>query len=59
MNIRLIIEPHASEALKEFVREGLALYNVACPHDVLICFRESKDLKHVVGGRSFRPLMIS
>ena len=29
MNIRLVIEPHASEALKEFVREGLALYNVA------------------------------
>jgi hypothetical protein len=29
MNIRLVVEPHASEALKEFVREGLALYNVA------------------------------
>lgn len=29
MDIRLVIEPHASEALKDFVREGLALHNVA------------------------------
>jgi GNAT superfamily N-acetyltransferase len=29
MNIRLVVEPHASEALKDVVRDGLALYNVA------------------------------
>jgi hypothetical protein len=29
MHIRLVSEPHASEALTNIVREGLAIHNVA------------------------------
>jgi ribosomal protein S18 acetylase RimI-like enzyme len=29
MNVHLVIEPHAPESLKEVVREGVGLYNVA------------------------------
>jgi len=53
VNIRLIVEPHASEALKEFVREGLALYNVAATGAAEyypVCLFLKNEHQEVLGG---------
>ena len=53
MDIRLVIEPHASEALKEFVREGLALYNVAATGAAEyypVCLFLKNEHQEVLGG---------
>src|SRR5215475_15545192 len=53
MNIRLVIEPHASEALKDFVREGLALYNVAATgvdEYYPVCLFLKNEHQEVLGG---------
>jgi hypothetical protein len=53
MNIRLVIEPHAPEALKEFVRERLALYNVAATgvtEYYPVCLFLKNEHQEVLGG---------
>jgi GNAT superfamily N-acetyltransferase len=53
MNIRLVYEPHASEALREFVREGLALYNVAATgvaEYYPVCLFLKNEHQEVLGG---------
>jgi hypothetical protein len=53
MDVRLVIEPHASEALKEVVREGLALHNVAATGAAEyypVCLFLKNEHQEVLGG---------
>jgi ribosomal protein S18 acetylase RimI-like enzyme len=53
MNVRLVIEPYAAEALKEVVREGLALHNVAATGAAdyyPVCLLLKTEHQEVVGG---------
>jgi GNAT superfamily N-acetyltransferase len=53
MDVRLVIEPHASEALKEVVREGLALHNVAATGAAdyyPVCLFLKNEHQEVLGG---------
>jgi ribosomal protein S18 acetylase RimI-like enzyme len=53
MDIRLVIEPHASEALKEIIREGLALYSVAATGAAEyypVCIFLKNEHQEVLGG---------
>src|SRR5215831_10502973 len=53
MNIRLVMEPYAAETLKEVVREGLALYNVAATGAAEyypVCLLLKTEHQEVVGG---------
>jgi GNAT superfamily N-acetyltransferase len=53
MNVHLVIEPHASEALKEVVRDGLALYNVAATGAAEyypVCLFLKNEHQEVLGG---------
>jgi ribosomal protein S18 acetylase RimI-like enzyme len=53
MPIRLVIEPHASEALKSIVREGLSLYNVAATGAAEfypVCLFLKNEHDEVLGG---------
>ena len=53
MNIRLVSEPHASETLKNIVREGLAIHNVAvtgAEEYYPVCFFLKNDHDEVLGG---------
>jgi GNAT superfamily N-acetyltransferase len=53
MNVQLVIEPYAAEALKEVVREGVVLYNVAATGAAEyypVCLLLKTEHKEVVGG---------
>ncbi|HEY7494375.1 MAG TPA: GNAT family N-acetyltransferase [Candidatus Tectomicrobia bacterium] len=53
MNVRLVIEPHAPEALKEVVREGLAAHNVAATGATAyypVCIFLKDEHQGVLGG---------
>ena len=53
MNVRLVLEPHAPEALKDVVREGLARYNVAATgaaESYPVCLFLKNEHQEVLGG---------
>ena len=53
MNVHLVMEPYAAEALKEVVREGLALHNVAATGAAEyypVCLLLKTEHHEVVGG---------
>ena len=53
MNIRLVVEPHAAEALKDVVRDGLALYSVAATGAAEyypVCLFLKNEHQEVLGG---------
>jgi ribosomal protein S18 acetylase RimI-like enzyme len=53
MNIHLVIEPYAAESLKEVIREGLALHNVAATGAAEyypVCLLLKTEHQEVVGG---------
>jgi ribosomal protein S18 acetylase RimI-like enzyme len=53
MNVHLVIEPHASEALKDVVREGLARHNVAATGAAEyypVCMFLKSEHQEVLGG---------
>ena len=53
MHIRLAIEPQAAETLKNIVREGLSLYNVAATRTeeyYPVCFFLKNDHDEILGG---------
>jgi GNAT superfamily N-acetyltransferase len=53
MNVQLVIEPYAAEALKEVVREGLTLYNVAATGAAEyypMCLLLKTEHQEIVGG---------
>jgi len=53
MNVHLVIEPHAPESLKEVVREGVGLYNVAvtgAAEYYPVCVFLKNEHQEVLGG---------